>query len=269
MRVNRTDRLEEQDNERIVSSFMDEYSERLGDALWEDYQRAKQAGEVPTPSPELDAECLKMIFEATSNKERKTVRPHRFYRIAAIAAVLLVVLLGTVITAQASGINVFGRLVEWTDEVLSIATGKDGVLQLKETQYAENELQEALCEMDMPMELAPTWLPNGYELASIHKNNSFEHHEITAEYSDNRSGTLLKIIVRRESASTNGNATTTEYDESYIESRTTNGRTYLISTNKGLYFAYCLDDDYSIRIYNVQTQDDLYAILSSIKEVSP
>ena len=269
MRVNRTDRLEEQDNERIVSSFMDEYSERLGDALWEDYQRAKQAGEVPTPSPELDAECLKMIFEATSNKERKTVRPHRFYRIAAIAAVLLVVLLGTVITAQASGINVFGRLVEWTDEVLSIATGKDGVFRLKETKYAENELQEALYEMDMPIELAPTWLPKGYELSSIYKKNSSEHHEIAAEYTDDQSEILLKILIRRESNSTNRIATTTEYDDSYIESRTINGRTYLISTNKGLYFAYCLDDDYSIRIYNVQTQDDLYAILSSIKEVSP
>ena len=269
MRVNRAACLEEQDDERIVASFMDEYSEQLGDALWEDYQRAKQAGEVPTPSPELDAECLKIIFEATGNKERKTVRLHRVYRIAAIAAVLLVFLLGTMITAQASGINVFGRLVEWTDEVLSIATGKDGVFRLKETKHAENELQEALCEMDMPMELAPTWLPDGYELANIRKSISSDQQEITAEYSDGQSDTLLKILIRRESNSTNRIATTTEYDDSYIESRTINGRTFLISTNKGLYFAYWLDDDYSIRIYNVQTQEDMYTILSSIKEGSP
>lgn len=269
MRVNRTDRLEEQDNERIVSSFMDEYSERLGDALWEDYQRAKQAGEVPTPSPELDAECLKMIFEATGNKERKTVRLHRVYRIAAIAAVLLVFLLGTMITAQASGINVFGRLVEWTDEVLYFAVNKESVFRLKGTKFAENELQESLYEMDMPMELGPTWLPDGYKLANIRKSISSDQQEITAEYSDGQSDILLKILIRRESNFSNGIATTAEYDDSYIESRTINGRTFLISSNKGLYFAYWLNNDYSIWIYNVQTQDDLYKILSSIKEVSP
>lgn len=108
--------------------------------------------------------------EASSPSEKR--RPRRVaFRFTAAAAV--VVLLAGTLAAQALGADVFGAVARWSSEVFRFqsdevpyATINANPLEEGETAYYET-LEEALEAFGITEKLAPTWVPERFELVEV------------------------------------------------------------------------------------------------------
>ena len=93
----------------------------------------------------------------------------RVGRTALVACLAIVSVLGLMIVAQAAGIDVFGTVARWTDEVFSLGTVRsNGVGYILPEEPAEyGTLQEALDAYQVTEVSAPTWVPDGYVLELV------------------------------------------------------------------------------------------------------
>lgn len=88
---------------------------------------------------------------APLSKERKPL----YFRVRRAVAVLVAVFV-LVIGARAAGMNVFGYLARWTDDVFTFIAPTPA----RSEYYAP--FRDALAEHNMPPELAPSWYPAGF-----------------------------------------------------------------------------------------------------------
>lgn len=117
---------------------------------------------------------------------RKTHRRFRYIsRMGLIAILAVILMLGTMVVAQASGFDVFGAMARWTDEVFSLGTirYKSGVdtdtrthgnpteassdkEQAFRIEYAS--LQDGLDAYEITEVASPTWLPKRFVFDSAY-----------------------------------------------------------------------------------------------------
>lgn len=88
---------------------------------------------------------------APLSKERKPL----YFRVRRAVAVLAAVFV-LVIGARAAGMNVFGYLAQWTDDVFTFIVPTPA----RSEYYAP--FRDALMEHEIPSELAPSWYPAGF-----------------------------------------------------------------------------------------------------------
>lgn len=109
-----------------------------------------------------------------------TKRPRRFrtvLRTALAAALVVACIFGGMLTAQAAGIDVFGAIARWTEDLFSFGNipshgaedtekPKLGYAGMPESGQFDS-LQDALDYYGITEVKAPTWLPDSYELTKI------------------------------------------------------------------------------------------------------
>ena len=199
----RREELEEQKAELHLALLMDEYAERMGKQAREEAEAAYERGELKC-SPELDAAFHKML-ENTTDAKRQKKPMHKVTRYALVAAAAVVLLIGTLVIAQAAGLNVIGRLASWTDSVFQFKN-TNPTSELSPTSKTERSsiggqstqdaiIPEALCELNMPQELAPTWLPKGYEIVHLEKTDNELEKNVVVEAKDGEDQTIIIVLV--------------------------------------------------------------------------
>lgn len=111
--------------------------------------------------------------------QKRVVRFKRVWRTALIAAVAIACMLAAMVTAQAAGVDVFGAMARWTEDVFSFgritpdSQVSDDPVQETKGQEAEApsaefaSLQEAFDAYSMTEVHEPGWLPKGYALNSL------------------------------------------------------------------------------------------------------
>lgn len=114
-----------------VESAFEEFKTRLQDLPFGDAPSASQSGSTLV----------------------RAVRRRSFKR----AVVTVIALLALMISAQAVGLDVFGRLARWTDELFYFSPDES---TYSSEYYAA--FQDALREHGLPKKLAPTWYPEGF-----------------------------------------------------------------------------------------------------------
>lgn len=82
-----------------------------------------------------------------------------FKRMAVTVAATVALLFTLMVGAQAAGMNIFGNLAQWTDEVFSFLPSSEENARNAEYHAA---FQQALEAQGMPKELAPAWYPKGF-----------------------------------------------------------------------------------------------------------
>lgn len=113
--------------------------------------------------------------DGSSKKDPRKAKAFSFRAlgsIAAIAAITVTLMLGGMVGAQASGLNVFGALAEWTDELFHFVPAE----------LANDPIRNALKEQDIPEDLAPTWVPERFELKNVEPFSNDLGNSVTAEY---------------------------------------------------------------------------------------
>ena len=144
------------------------------DDAWDEFQRVYNTQEKreqirPETNPSL-ADLDGSPMEARPIRNHATFR-HLWH--AALVAVLAIVLtLGFMIGAQASGVNVFGALAQWTDDIFHyVATPADN-----------DPIKQLLRDQGIPEELAPTWVPERFEFQEVDSSSSDEGKSVTIGY---------------------------------------------------------------------------------------
>ena len=93
----------------------------------------------------------------TRNAPVRAVKRRSFKRMIVTVIAAIVVLFVLMIGAQAAGLDVFGRLARWTDELFYFSPDKS----TDSTEYYV-VFQDALEKQGLPKELAPTWYPEDF-----------------------------------------------------------------------------------------------------------
>lgn len=180
-----------------------------------------------TPMPEvLDTDTSfanfknRMLLTFPAEKVRDA-RPRRrvqsIWRVGLIAALTFICLMGGMVVAQAVGVDVFGAIARWTDEVFSLGAirsdGADdgtnipvlsdnGVGNSNKATYTS--LQEALDDYGITEFREPTWIPEGYRFEHVEVDSWSDNGSFIGLYAEYRSGTdSLHIKIERYEGSAN------------------------------------------------------------------
>lgn len=127
------------------------------------------------------------VLTDSTHTATKPNRLHRVMRVGLIAAITAVVMLGVMVVAQAAGVDVFGAVARWTDEVFSLGTIRyqsavdinlpndtADTSDIPSPQVADEEgastytsIQDALDACGITVVAAPTWIPEGYSFDGV------------------------------------------------------------------------------------------------------
>lgn len=195
-------------------------------------------------------------------KIRKSSRVRPFLRYVAVVAACIAIIFGAMITVQAMGVDVFGVLAEWTDSTFQF--------QVEDNQHIETSSQanegicESLAQMDIPINLVPTYIPSCFELIDTTIVSSDHRKGIQAVYRESNCGKRLVFEI-------------TEYldvafltDIIYEKSPeqpgylSKNGMQFYLFKNSETWTAIWSDSKYCITISVPYSRDTAIAILDSI-----
>lgn len=209
-----------QTNEHLDNMSIDELTDALTD-MWDTtdditYSTAwmdeclKQLDQIED-APEFDVDASlnnflskhsRLVECASRTSENSRPKTSRWKSpVAAVVAILVV--LGSMVTAQALGIDVFGAIARWTNETFHFATSSQNGdtfntdIQNSNSYSPDGEygsLQEALDACGIDQNVSPQQLPDGFELARVSVCSLPSQVEIEAIYTSNDSMFSLAIF---------------------------------------------------------------------------
>jgi hypothetical protein len=127
----------------------------------------------------------------------KRARRNVFFQAGlAVLTVVLIVALGTSITAEALHIDIWGKFATWTKEIFQFADMPQGTTAPnpeKEFNAELKSLQDALSDLGVNENLAPTWMPEGHKCKDLSVTNTPRVLYINAIYEKDGSELIIKI----------------------------------------------------------------------------
>lgn len=154
------------------------------DDAWNEFQTLYQnhSSEHMPPDDDKEDDQKDQEDEDPISAPRKSVsrlprraRRSAFRRLWPIAATVLITIaltVGCMVGVQATGLNVFGALAEWTDEFFHFVPAPSD----------RDRIKNALKEQGIPEELAPAWIPEGFECKNVDTASNDDGSTITVEY---------------------------------------------------------------------------------------
>ena len=202
--------------------------------------------------PEIDNEDPIPVNE---NKAKRIA--FRWVRaLVATAAIFVIVIFGSV-TAKAFGFDIWGALIQWTQETFHIGEWKDIPNEGNNTSY--DSLQHALESGGITKSLAPTWIPDGFELADITVERSPTKKVYRAIYATGEKA--LRITIQDY---LDADPIYVEQSEGLIEEYVVSGIAYYIFSNHDTVKAVWIVDSYECYISGNVTIDELKQMIDSI-----
>lgn len=214
------------------------------DAAWDDFKENYLSGEPLYPMP----------TEETAQPHPVHGRKKALARIAIIAAALLVLVIGSAITASATGFNLWNAFIEWTSETLGI--------QFKEKidmQHGWNpemyDLYHSALQIGIPKKTVPHYLPDGYKQVFL----TADSEAVIAQYEKNGETIFIQFF---RIVSDNGELF--QRDDEASERYFVGGVDHVISTNMGKYLATWTNEGWECSISGVPLKQELLRMIDSI-----
>ena len=203
--------------------------------------------------PDYDAEQEYDAFAARYAKlhaskaspQKATKKHHRIssLRWVSAAAIVCFVLLAGTVTANAFGVNVFAKVVDWGSDALRIIRNDEkpcGALILPpDTDQEYRAPEEALNAVDLSSAAYLTWIPERFHLGLVDVMENEDEVSICALYYDDHEGVINYSVEARMPADTVINV---EIDEGSGETYSVNGTEYYLATNMGDTVASWMDE---------------------------
>ena len=148
-------------------------------------------------------------------------RLHRWLKQGLVAVIAVAAVFGGMVAAQAAGIDVFGTIGRWTDEVFHFVPSADENNQATGAYAGENapeysDLREALASLEIDESLAPTWFPNGFEAGNLEVVSSSVS-DIVNFVASSENGTTFSLDIIRYTSADYLSGTQFEKDTENIE----------------------------------------------------
>lgn len=200
------------------------------------------------------------IHTTKSSKPKKRISWLR--GLTAAAAVLAIIILATT-TANAFGYDLWDKVAVWSAEIFQFVGSSHGAVPTdpsKQDKLEYGTLQQALNELEITHRLAPTWLPEGYNLATITVDRTPIEISIYALYKTS-DGTSLTVSIRKLITSV---PEKTEKNDSFVRAYDANGVSYYLFGNHDKVKASWVIDQFECYISGYITIDEMISIIDSI-----
>ena len=194
----------------------------------------------------------------TSTKKIRRFRPRKIL----VVATVLVLMFGSMLTAQAAGVDVFGAIGRWTEEKFHFEiapTSADGT-----TDYT---FREVSTEKGFSKNLIPTWYPEGFEAFEPEDNNIEDYvNSVYCQYINKEENRSYLAIVSQYYDPSSIESTVYEKDETEVEIYEHDGKNFYIMSNLDSETATWSDGTFKIDIVGQLTVDEIKQIIDSIGE---
>ena len=256
----RRQELEELKDDIHLALLMDEYADSMGAQVRAEAEKAFDTGEITIPQEVDDAS--RSILSQTAKVERQKKSTKAVAKYLLVAAATVVLLLGTLTVVQASGINVFGRLSSWTDSVFHL--NSEEVLRQPKGEKVHPEIEAALNELDLPVSLAPVWLPDGYTVVEVEK--ATDSRRKTVGIVAEKDGRMLQIVIGEYKDEQLIDSTVWEKDPGTPQIYTSNNRTFQLFQNNSKWAGVWADKPYMVSLFGFESLEELQKVIASIGE---
>lgn len=253
------DRIEEAEFELML----EQYQEDLSNACVEAFEQACARGEAQDMPAEIKEKMLKYIndYPFEPEKKRRSRRPLRYLLVAVISITILFSLL---LTAQAAGVDVFGALGRWTDTVFRFENPTTERIIQPETASAElSDLYETLIAYDIPIGLAPTWLPEGFTAAMVDTSSSERQINVVAVFHNHNEEVVFSIV--RCFNDSSGNTIWFEKDEYNPEEYCSTNLQYYVFANQNKWVGVWQGGRNTVTVQTDTSKENLIDIFNSIE----
>lgn len=222
------------------------------DRAWKEFRR-----DYLTPEGEGQAlyPCGEDRPESAKKPKARRVPVWRTLRVAAATVALLFALM---VGAQASGLNVFGALAQWTSETFRFGAEKRGI-------QSENyqKFLDMLAENDIQKNLAPTWCPSSFVASEPTVSIDDESISVLISFS-NAEGNTFNIGIDRLTLQTKLENNFFEKDDISVEPYLSHGKTFYIFSNVDSIMATWSEDSLLETIWGDLSKKDIKAMIDSI-----
>lgn len=197
---------------------------------------------------------------ASAQAEAMQVKPKRFkttrsvLKCMGLTAAVMALLLAGIVAVQAAGVDIFGAIARWTEEVFHFESTGD---------ISDLEWTQELCDYGVPSALMPTWTPEGFETSESRVDDFTSFTEVWQSFS-NPNGQYFDILITVYDAPEYISSSLYQKDDSPIEEYQSNGRTVYLFANLDKHVATCVDGLTKISVVGDLTQDQLKQIFDSI-----
>ena len=175
------------------------------------------------------------------------------------AAAVIAILVFSSVTAKAFGVDVWKAIVQWTQEAFHFGEVGESPDEGIELPYAS--LQEALEHNNISASLAPTWIPDGYELADISVERNPLKIQYRAIYTSGEQ--ILRITVQDFLEE---KPVYIEQSEGLVEEYEINGITYYLFSDINVSKAAWINGSYGCDIMGNVTIEELKLMIDSIEK---
>lgn len=203
------------------------------------------------------------IETAPETESKPVVHSVRWlHRITAAAAVLAVVLLGTM-AADAFGIDVWGTFAKWTKETFHFAGREQEEIDEPDSNcellYAS--LQEALAHHDENYQMVPAWVPSGYTLTEMFIEDTPLQKTYIAYYENGEKVLSITVLSMIKTCPEQ-----IEKSNDVIDAFESAGTMYYIFSNNEQIQAAWVTDSYVCQISGDLTIDEVYKMIESTEK---
>lgn len=262
--------IEERERENPTGRLLDEAE------AWSDFQKYYNipdgTGQVLYPCELPNASGTEESeLRVDSEKKIVSVYSFRWLKRCLIVAATIVVLLGSMVIAQASGIDIFGTIGRWTESTFRFVSTNEapspgdvsGIHLGKENPEYYDDLQAALADCGITEELIPTWYPEGFTASEpeILGNSSSDIVHISFSNSDGR---FYKMDITKYHSTLDMETYTLEKDGGDVEQYTRGSRTFYIMSNLDTITAAWSDNLLLQTIGGSLSMEEIKAIIDSI-----
>lgn len=208
-------------------------------------------------------------------QKRKHVRLHRILRVGLVAVLTVACLFGSMVAAQAAGVDVFGALARWTESAFSFGPIQSG--QGVETQSAAGqEMNISSDPSELPIEyqelwtelkergvgslMFPTYIPDGFQVeeSSLYVQPELDGLDFLVWYANGTDDILFGILYNEKA---NG---IYEKDSQDVETYESMEAEYYIFSNNGQNIAAWYSDGLEYSLSTTISVPELKTILDSM-----
>ena len=229
-------------------------------------RRQQQEPQVFRSNEEALAEFRQyyMPIENEESKSKVIKFPNRIFRtVAAVLAIVLILVVGTSVTAEAFHVDIWGKVATWTKEIFQFTENPQGTTVANPEQEYNAELkslQEALNDHGSKEKLAPTWMPEGYKSIDLQIVSTPRVRNISAVYEKEGSDLIIKI---RQTVGVQ--AEQVEKNDDLLEVYVIDGVEYYIFSNTETLQAAWSIGEYECLMIGKITLEEMKMMIDSIK----
>ena len=258
----------ERDTSEVILHILEVLQEREDDPSMEpvDTDRAWKEFQQYYNTPEGEGKSLYPCGGDTQDRQGKIapiakkskVHVSALWKTVRVAAAAVALVFALMVGAQASGLNVFGALAQWTSETFRFGAEQS---EIQSENY--QMFLDILAQNDIQKELVPTWYPSGFVASEpvVEIGDSIISVGISFF---NSSQKAFHISIDRYTSQPNLEKNLFEKDDIGVEPYLSHGKTFYIFANLDSATATWTEGALLETIWGDLSEDDIKSIIDSI-----